>query len=425
MTGTTPSAIIVLLFGAAGLLGLAPGAVSAADPIVDTHGRLEIRSADGDFVWRIDGRVHVDANWFQDQGGVDFGSGSHLRRGRLGMAGLLWRHWRFKFQYDFTGSGRAGVQDAYLRYTALGRNELTVGHFREPLSLEYLTGANGVPLVERSLASVFAPGRNIGLAVRTQLQERVTGWLGFFGEGIAKLSDTDPATEGLDEGWAATARTVWAPIREPDRLLHLGVAASYRRANDHGGSLLGTPLRVRQRPEASVTSIRLVDTGELPDTDAILIRGVEAAWIGGPFSLQAEYQAMTVERHTPGSVDPTVRGYYVMGSWILTGESRHYSASGASFSNPRVRRPAGIDGGRGTWELLARYSHLDLTDQADRPGGVLGGAQTNATVGLTWYANDNVRFMLNYTQVLEVDRPDHPYDGVEPGILLLRTQVMW
>jgi phosphate-selective porin OprO and OprP len=424
MTRSLNPAVLVLILAAAGLRGPSCSAAFAADPVLDTRGKLEIRSADGDFVWRIDGRVHIDANWFQDDGGVDFGSGSHLRRGRLGMEGLLWRHWRFKFQYDFTGSGRAGVQDAYLRYTALGRSELTVGHFREPLSLEYLTGANSVPLIERSLAAVFAPGRNIGLAVRTQLQERVTGWLGLFGEGIAKLSDTDPATAGLDEGWAVTGRTVWAPVREPDRLWHLGVAASYRRANDHGGSLLGTPLRVRQRPEASVTSIRLVDTGEMPDTDAILIAGVEAAWIGGPFSLQAEYQAMTVARGTPGAIDPTLRGYYVLGSWLLTGESRRYGTTNASFSNPRVRRPAGLDG-RGAWELLARYSHLDLTDQPDRLGGVLGGAQTNATVGLTWYANDNIRFMVNYTQVLKLDRPGHPYDGVEPGIMLLRTQVMW
>jgi phosphate-selective porin OprO and OprP len=396
----------------------------ATAPEVETRGKLEIRSADGDFRWRIDGRVHADANWFQDDQGVDFGSGSQLRRARLGMNGQLWRHWHFKFQYDFTGSGRDGVQDAYLQFTGIGQASLTVGHFKEPLSLEVLTGANNVPFVERSLPSVLAPSRSLGIAAGSRWRDKVSGTLGLFGEGIAKLSDTEAATAGLDEGWAVTGRAIYTPLHRDDRLLHLAAAASYRQANDHGGTQMGTPLRIRQRPEASVTSIRLLDTGELADTDAVTTWGLEGAWVQGPFSLQSEYLAMTVERSTSGSVDPTLNGFYVMGSWVLSGESRRYNASSGTFSNPRVRKVAGLQGS-GAWEVLARYSRLDLNDQMDQPGGVAGGRQSNLTVGLTWYPNDNLRFMLNYSKVLEMERQHHAYDGVEPGIVLLRTQVIW
>ncbi len=430
----TPALVVVHLVASLALLawplagrGAAAEVAAAANAepaSVDTRGRLEIRSADGDFRWRVDGRVHADMNWYQDHGGVDFGSGSQLRRARLGMNGTLWRHWEFKFQYDFTGSGRAGVQDAFMQYTGLARTTLTVGHFKEPLSLEVLIGANDVPFIERSLPSVLSPGRSLGLAANRLFGARMTGTLGLFGEGIAKLSDTDLATEGLDEGWAVTGRLVATPIRSERRLLHLGAAASYRRANDHGGTHVATPLRIRQRPEASVTSIRLIDTGDLADAESLETWGLEAAWICGPLSLQGEYLGMTIARGTPGFVDPAIAGFYVMASWLLTGETRRYDATSGTVRNPRVQRAAGL-GGSGAWELLARYSRLDLTDQADSPGGVLGGREDNVTLGVTWYANDNLRFMVNYVRVLELERPGHAYDGVEPGIVLLRTQVIW
>ena len=46
-------------------------------------------------------------------------------------------------------------------------------------------------------------------------------------------------------------------------------------------------------------------------------------------------------------------------------------------------------------------------------------------MGLTWYPNDNPRFMLNDSKALQMERQDHVYDGVELGIVLLRTQVIW
>ena len=419
-----PAPIRLLPAVTVALLMAACGVPAVAGAIIDTRGRLEIRSDDGDFRWRMDGRVHADAGWFQDHNGVEFGSGSHLRRARLGMNGQLWRRWHFKFQYDFTGSGRAGVQDAFMRYEGADGAAVTVGHFKEPLSLEVLTGANNVSFIERSLPSVLAPSRNLGLTASLRPAEQILGVIGVFGEGIDKLSDAEADTRGLDEGWAATGRVVVTPMHRDGRLLHLGAAVSRRRANDQGGTHMGTPLRVRQRPEASMTDIRMLDTGAMADADVVVTRNLEAVWVRGPFSLQGEYLAMTVGRRTPGSVDPVLRGFYVQGSWLLSGESRRYDAASGTLANPRVRRVAGL-GGHGAWELLARVSKLDLNDRPDRPGGVLGGEQTNMAAGLTWYPNDNLRFMLNYVKVLVMKRPGHDLDGTRPGIALLRAQVIW
>jgi phosphate-selective porin OprO/OprP len=58
--------------------------------------------------------------------------------------------------------------------------------------------------------------------------------------------------------------------------------------------------------------------------------------------------------------------------------------------------------GTGVWELAARYSVLDLNDNAGLAGlpapsgGVRGGEQKIWTAGVNWYPNNAVRFVLDY-----------------------------
>jgi len=48
-------------------------------------------------------------------------------------------------------------------------------------------------------------------------------------------------------------------------------------------------------------------------------------------------------------------------------------------------------GGRGAYEVAARYSYLDLDS-----GTIAGGKLHDLTLGLNWYANRNMRMMFNY-----------------------------
>ena len=53
-------------------------------------------------------------------------------------------------------------------------------------------------------------------------------------------------------------------------------------------------------------------------------------------------------------------------------------------------------GGWGAWELVARYSYINLNNSS---GGINGGKEDNVTLGLNWYPHTNLRFMFNYIRV--------------------------
>ena len=108
--------------------------------------------------------------------------------------------------------------------------------------------------------------------------------------------------------------------------------------------------------------------------------------------------------------DPKFSGWYVQGVWVLTGEPRPYNPAEARFDAPKMAynfNPAA--GTWGTWELAARYSNTDLNWHAGNFGtaktaeGIRGGEQKIATVGVNWYLNPDIRFMLDYQHV-DVDR---------------------
>ena len=68
------------------------------------------------------------------------------------------------------------------------------------------------------------------------------------------------------------------------------------------------------------------------------------------------------------------------------------------------------------WQLGLRY---DKTDLDDRP--VLGGVESNLTVGVNWYWRSNFKLAANYVHVNSTRR------GVDddPNIVEARAQFYW
>ena len=99
-------------------------------------------------------------------------------------------------------------------------------------------------------------------------------------------------------------------------------------------------------------------------------------------------------------------GFYVEGSWIITGETRRYNTGNFAFDGPKVRAFDPRAGQWGTWELALRYSDINLNYHAGSRGSappaadaVRGGDQRILTAGANWYLNSIMRIMLDYQYV--------------------------
>jgi phosphate-selective porin OprO/OprP len=351
---------------------------------------------------KIGGRIQTDAAlYFADHG--RHGDGSEARRARIALEGELPEQWNYKLEYDFTTSGIAGIQDAFLEYGGFNPVSIRVGHFKEPFSLQNLTGANNTLFMERALPQAFAPGRNIGL----QARHGGANWsiaAGVFGTGI------DNAAGGADEGYGLSGRAIWTPVAAAGRAWHLGLSATHR--------ITGSDdvVRFRERPESHATDTRIVDSGDF-DGRHLTRMTVESAVVYGPFSLAGEYYRTWVRRALPGMRDPGFSGFYIESGWFLTGESMNYRAASGSFSKISPHAALG-GGGFGAWQAAFRFSSIDLND-AD----INGGEAQSLTLGLNWYATPDIRFSANYVNILDID--GGPMHGESPDVFQVRAQVVF
>ena len=88
----------------------------------------------------IGGRVQIDSAAY-DEDLARHNDGTEIRRARLFAQGDLGNNWGYKLQYDFTGTGIDGIQDAYLDYKGFGTFNVRLGHFKEPFGLQNMTSS--------------------------------------------------------------------------------------------------------------------------------------------------------------------------------------------------------------------------------------------------------------------------------------------
>lgn len=288
--------------------------------------------------------------------------------------------------YDFQANSWV---DNYLALeTRAGR--FRIGQFKTPVGWEDGNIATGdVTFLERSLPEqAVYEGRRAGLE---WFYQGIPHWL------IQTAFFTRQDLNHDAAGQTYAARVVYSPVTEEGEVVHLGLSASRELRDDRTA-------RERARPEVNLTPVRLVDTGTLTGVDRIDRQGFEAAWIHGPLLLQGEYLALQAIR--PQAANYHSHGYYVTGSWLLTGETRGYKAG--SISGPKPAHDWGA------LELAVRYATLDLND-----GAVMGGREHDFTVGLNWYINSHFKLQANYIRAFS-DRGNLP---LNPTIYALRAQL--
>jgi phosphate-selective porin len=145
--------------------------------------------------------------------------------------------------------------------------------------------------------------------------------------------------------------------------------------------------------------------------------GAEVHYIHGPISFSSEYfltryTDIDVFDKTTGtkviSGDGNITSWSTWVSYFLTGESKTVSNFGWRQPNPKVDFDPVKLKGTGAWEVLARYTHTDVSDKLfDRktfegnPFRVMDGAPwtDEYTAGINWTWNPMVRWQINYTHI--------------------------
>ena len=350
---------------------------------LDTKG-LGLASSDSDAVFHIGGRLHYDvgaAGLMPRQSFPALSADGAVRRAWF-EAGLKLDAVVLAFQYDLASATRP-VDDAYLSYKPSDRFHVVAGNFKEPFSLNQLESNNTTLFTERSLLDAFAPQRDFGVGLGGN-GERWTLMGGAFGG--------TPVATGIGRyGIAGTARFTYAPVLDDVQVLHLGVAGSYR-ALDRDG----TALSFDDRPEDNLFSKALVSTGTIRNADAVGRLGLEGAYQYASLRVQGEFAATQVSG--AGAPDRRFGAGYVEVGWVVNGPGRSYRVAAPAASEyavfsgvevPEARRVS--RGGTGVFELGARFSAIDL-----QSGAVRGGVERDASVGLNWYPDRNLRAMADY-----------------------------
>jgi phosphate-selective porin OprO/OprP len=368
----------------------------------------KIETADGAYSFKVGGFAQVDAGSFNDDR-KDHPDGTNVRRARLSVSGTITHDFNYKIENDFAGNASA-LTDVYLEYTGLKPVSFTIGQFKEPFGLETLTSDLFTDFVERASTNLFSPDRRIGAMVSANGELVPIGFwtasLGAFGSGTSSTASTD------DEARDITGRLTWAPVAGKTEALHFGIAGSHRIPDSATDSFSFASRAENQFSSAS--SDLSVNTGTITSVDSVNLLGLEAAAVYGPASVQGEFVRAAVNRNT--GLEPTFGGYYVEASYFLTGESRNYNAKTARFDRVKPKWPVDFKNGNyGAWQVMARYSDLDLTDKTFR-----GGELRDTTFGIKWLPNSNVMITANYIISNSDNFAVTPND--DPRIWVLRTQ---
>lgn len=249
------------------------------------------------------------------------------------------------------------------------RTKVSIGQMREDFGYEVVASTSILPQSERVISPFVSPV-NTGLKVTHLIGARDEMTLSY---GVFK----DDWGDG--EGRPAfSARMTRLVIDQPahGRLLHLGLGV--RRAE------IRDTTRYRGRPGVAAAD-DFVDTGDFA-ADATTHVGLEALWMDGPLTVQAEHIGAYVD--APASGNPRFHGFYVLGSYVLTGEQRGYDRTKGA-----ARRIVPL-GRWGAPELVARLAAVDLSD-----GTVDGGRYWRLEMGANWWATTRWKFGMLYGHV--------------------------
>ena len=291
--------------------------------------------------------------------------------------------------FDSTESDSYSLFDLRLDIPLWEKASFSIGKQKEPLSMERLMALGHGPMGERAAVSdALLPSRNVGAVMAgTLFNDRMTLAGGAFNNWL----DKDQPNSFSDNASQFVGRATWVPFQSQNEstLLHLG--GGLRHSDSKEGFKTQSGPEFDQAPD-------YLATGSF-DVDNSMTYQAEASLRSGPFWLHGEYVRTDVDDDVLG--DPTLNGYHVTASWILSGEVRDYNKRTGVFRPIAVSRTV-EQNGWGAWEISTRFSSLDMSEMPD-PDGLDAGEMDIWSLGVNWWLTPYMNFNVNY-RFIDLDR---------------------
>lgn len=370
--------------------------------------------------FKINGRVHFDTwNFMGNSPGIgffehddptmaNFGTDPEdrfvFRRIRLEMRGNVFETMQYKIDVDFNNPSNPEYKDVYIGWTQLPFNQtLRLGNQKRPIGLDHLNSSRYNVFAERPLVveTFNEDARRMGLAMYGYTDSHSNFWT----YGVYNLENTarDGRYIGDPRQLSGNVRYGGSPWYDETSngrgYFHWAVSGMFAKpdgdAND--ATTNSNEARFRTRPEARSDS-RWLNTGRIANAQAYETMGLEAMLNIGSLQITSEYQANWTQRN--GTNDLFFQGAYVQASYFLTGEHITYNRTTGTIGRVTphenfflVERCRGGTGwGLGAWQIAARASYLDLSDE-----DIQGGVGRALTLGLNWHWTSHSKVQTNYS----------------------------
>ena len=377
----------------------------------------------------------------------------------------------------------SGIENAFLTYNGFYSHgqqfpvAFDFGILDVPWTLEEATSSNDLMFLERSSAQVIATAFGGG-DFRSSLDMRSNNdryWLGVFLTGpnsgalhtagascntgtVAVTAGTPCVTSaemtGLGPQLSFLARGAYQLVARENATLHIGFNYADLFAPRLGAN--AAAIQLADRPELRVDPTAFLNTGNIPASGGQVF-GAEVAASYYNFFAEGEYYHYVIESRAsvpalPGNLQGGVAGPalnfdggYAQASYSIGG-TRHYDPTRGAYTGVIPEAPlAPGTAGWGALEFAARYTIINLNNPSltaatlgpafSAPGVFTGGTtaygggkETTYGVGLNWYPNNNMKFMLDYEHVV-VDNPQFfggpNYRGATIDWIAARSQIVF
>jgi phosphate-selective porin OprO/OprP len=447
------------------------------------NARPTVKSGDGRFTMSFRVRLQVDsANFMQDSPTQlmasapaairDLSSGALVRRAYFGVEGKAFSDFFYEFRLNGGGSnGSAGsgaaaglvngsegdplVNIARVAYLGIPHFELNAGVIEPAFMYEGVISSAQLPFIERPeidniAADLFGAGDSRrGIEIRYQKDsflmpgDNLVLNAAFTGAKTGSSSGHGPGGDEQTQLLGRASYRFWS-----DGVSNASIGTSIGDVLSPGSNAGAyNTLNFQDRPEIRVDGTRLISTGGIAAKSAFMYAFDAGAnfnnfYVGGEYANFDARRRSTLAAPANNADTPNFSGWYLEGSWVLTGEPKSYTVSATNnevggFGAPKVSAPFSWSGDSwGAWELTARYSDTDLNWRSTFgagslyptfQGGINGGDERIVALGVNWYLNNNVKLQLN-DLITSVDRftsttHDHAHDASQDfNTLALRLQ---